>query len=151
MTQLVSVDSAAFVKQAIALDDEMELWEKQLPASWLYEVLSTSIADPASGFKEDVLKYRDLWTARIWSDYRWARISINGLIIRHSFKHDFMLVGDAARVCRALQINSKMAKGICNSISNEFNKRHQVVLERKFKGPVVCIVTFPSEFRQSFT
>ena len=69
------------IKDLIDIDDEFEQWEDSLDGYWLYKVERGPHLPPAAVFEGEYHDYYDMWVARIWNYYRWARILASQLIL----------------------------------------------------------------------
>lgn len=78
-------------------------------------------------------------TARVYSNYRWARILINELIWLNISKLSSFSVGNELQQRRSLEVISKMATDICCSVSSHF-RRHNIVNFRTKKVPPISAV-----------
>ncbi|KAF6804653.1 White-opaque regulator 1-like protein 2 [Colletotrichum sojae] len=60
------------------LDLEIALagWAAGLTGEWEYRVIHAAHLPPKAVFQGQYHKYHDVWTARIWNYYRWARILV---------------------------------------------------------------------------
>lgn len=73
--------TTAMIKNLIDMDDEFEQWEDSLDGYWLYKVEHGPHLPPAAVFEGEYHDYYDMWVARIWNYYRWARILVNQMIL----------------------------------------------------------------------
>jgi hypothetical protein len=80
--------------------------------------------------------YRDLWTARIWNNFRWARILVNELIVVHMAQlgSTCPVADEDTQRKRSLETISKMATDICSSVYSQFYK-HAIAEARLNRVP----------------
>jgi hypothetical protein len=118
------VDSSAVVREASQLEHELDHWKTSLPISWCYRVVR------ASERREDIYNgnihtYRDLWTARVWNNYRQTRIRVNEMILLQAGLLNNKEVISPDKVAlrrRGIAVISKMAEDICASVSCHFHQ-----------------------------
>jgi hypothetical protein len=118
-------ETSRTVQEALAIDAELEHWELSLPPSWRF-ITARSPDDSDIYFSDKCHIYQNLWSARIWNNYRWARIMVNEILLVHmaslgSFPYD----GCAQRV-QYLQTINRMATDICCSASSQFSGRNNL-------------------------
>lgn len=69
------------LRKLIELDAEFVKWEQSLDGVWLYKTVKAKHLSPAAIFDGEYHIYYDMWAARMWAHYRWARILINQTIV----------------------------------------------------------------------
>jgi hypothetical protein len=69
------------LQKLIQLDAEFVRWEQGLEGNWLYQTIKAKHLPPAAIFDGEYHIYYDMWAARIWGHYRWARILLNQTIV----------------------------------------------------------------------
>lgn len=73
--------TTATLQQMIELDSDFASWELGLKGPWLYRTETTQDLPPEAVFQGRHHVYFDLWFARMWGYYRWARILLNQMIL----------------------------------------------------------------------
>ncbi|KAG9255208.1 uncharacterized protein F5Z01DRAFT_635496 [Emericellopsis atlantica] len=73
--------TAATMQEAIDIEKGFEKWEDELDGHWLFTAEKTLHLPPAAVFQGEYHDYYDMWVARIWNYYRWARILANQQIL----------------------------------------------------------------------
>ena len=111
-------DSNIILREALLLDEDLEKWEMQLPQSWEYR-LGQHTEATAVMYQGVAHRYRDFWTARAYTHYRWCRILVNELLLTHL---GLFSSEDAAQRVKSLAIISRQAAEICSSVSIQFDK-----------------------------
>ncbi|KAK1968066.1 hypothetical protein LY78DRAFT_655604 [Colletotrichum sublineola] len=92
--------TANVLQQLLDLDSDMASWETALEGDWLYQTSHASHLPPKAVFGGEYHKYHDVWTARIWNYYRWARVLVNQNVLDLADKNpisSLSLVSAAAR------------------------------------------------------
>ncbi|KAK2042270.1 hypothetical protein LZ31DRAFT_526531 [Colletotrichum somersetense] len=92
--------TANVLQQLLDLDSDMASWENALEGAWLYETVHATHLPPKAVFEGEYHKYHDVWTARIWNYYRWARVLVNQNVLDLANKNpisSLSLVSAAAR------------------------------------------------------
>ncbi|OLN81620.1 White-opaque regulator 1-like protein 2 [Colletotrichum chlorophyti] len=69
--------AANVLQQLIDLNSDLALWEAGLQGEWTYQTVKASHLPAKAVFEGEYHLYTDVWTARIWNYYRWARILVN--------------------------------------------------------------------------
>lgn len=69
------------LQKLIQLDAEFVKWEQGLEGIWLYQTIKAKHLPPAAIFDGEYHIYYDMWAARMWGHYRWARILVNQTIV----------------------------------------------------------------------
>lgn len=75
------------VHQLLELDAAFADWEAGLGEIWPYRTTRAKHLPYAAAFDQEYHVYYDMWTARMWGHYRWARILINQTILELVEKH----------------------------------------------------------------
>ncbi|KAL3291943.1 peroxisomal adenine nucleotide transporter 1 [Colletotrichum asianum] len=73
--------TANVIQQLLELDADLSAWEAGLKGEWEYRVVHATHLPPKAVFQGEYHKYHDVWTARIWNYYRWARILVNQTLL----------------------------------------------------------------------
>jgi hypothetical protein len=118
------VDSSAVAQEASQLEIELDQWEKSLPENWHYSVVKSG------GKSDDIYDghfhlYRDLWTARVWNNYRLTRIRVNEMFLVHADllgNFGAFFDEDGAQRSKSLAMISKLAEDVCGSVSSQFRR-----------------------------
>ncbi|KAK1975513.1 hypothetical protein LZ30DRAFT_605466 [Colletotrichum cereale] len=69
--------TANVLQQLLDLESDLASWEAALEGDWLYETIHATQLSSKAVFEGEYHQYHDVWTARIWNYYRWARILVN--------------------------------------------------------------------------
>ncbi|KAF7923504.1 hypothetical protein EAE99_006763 [Botrytis elliptica] len=121
-TNLVEIVSAL-----ASLDGELEQWEANLPLDWNFTVRSRDLPD-GSSFNGKCHEYCDVWISRMFNHYRWMRILLNELLLKHLNRMTYLTSEHLVQKMKALKIINRMATDICTSISSYFD--HTTLVER---------------------
>ncbi|KAI9167330.1 SAGA-associated factor 73 [Paramyrothecium foliicola] len=73
--------TASTIQQLFAIDQSLEQWESSLHGPWLYRTKRDPTLPSKAVFQGDYHIYHDMWFARIWNHYRWARLLVNETIV----------------------------------------------------------------------
>ncbi|KAH6687532.1 hypothetical protein EV126DRAFT_432603 [Verticillium dahliae] len=65
------------IRQLLSLDTELGAWADSLEGQWLYRTEKAPDLPPRAVFRGEYHLYFDVWFARIWNYYRWARILVD--------------------------------------------------------------------------
>ncbi|KAK0711451.1 hypothetical protein B0H67DRAFT_555429 [Lasiosphaeris hirsuta] len=74
-----------FIREAQELDEQLSAWEQRQGGIWV--VTEERVGGSGDFFPADAVFegcyhiYTDMWTARVWTHYRWARIMVNQLLL----------------------------------------------------------------------
>ena len=112
-------DCNLIVQESLALDLELDEWEKQLPEKWQFTVKSTT-SNSEYIYNGELHEYKDPWILRIYNNYRWARILVNELVIVHQAQSGSFSSDDLLQKQRSLDLITKLATDICTSIYTMF-------------------------------
>lgn len=112
-------DPEAIIRSALICEAELEQWEQLLPDEWRPKITFPVESEP-SMYKDYYKAYRDLWTARIWGHYHWARILINEIILVQFNNLEWHMLDQQLQRDRCLQTISRIALDICNSVPSQF-------------------------------
>ncbi|KAI5460054.1 hypothetical protein BGZ63DRAFT_406001 [Mariannaea sp. PMI_226] len=69
------------LQKLLQLDADFVRWEQGLVDTWLYKRIQAPHLPSAAIFDGEYHIYYDMWAARMWAHYRWARILINQTIV----------------------------------------------------------------------
>ncbi|WQF75793.1 Putative zn(2)Cys(6) fungal-type DNA-binding domain-containing protein [Colletotrichum destructivum] len=92
--------TASVLQQLLDLESDLASWEAGLEGDWIYETINATHLPPKAVFEGEYHKYHDVWTARIWNYYRWARVLVNQNLLDLTNKNpvsSLSLVSAAAR------------------------------------------------------
>ncbi|CAM1502815.1 Fc.00g075910.m01.CDS01 [Cosmosporella sp. VM-42] len=123
------------LQQLLEADTAFATWERGLGEIWHYRTEDAEHLPPAAVFEGEYHGYYDMWVARIWAHYRWARILLNQTILDFAGTHPVSsksLVSGAERN-RRLEIIRKHAKDML--VSTPSHWRHPL-LDDKSQVPV---------------
>lgn len=73
--------TASILQQLLEQDAAFGDWQRKLGSTWQYRVEKTDQIPSAAVFESEYHVYYDLWAARIWGHYRWARTLLNQTIV----------------------------------------------------------------------
>ena len=85
--------TANVIKQLMEIDRDMEMWESERTGTWQVTVESVEGFPPEAIFRGKYHVYEDMWTARTWSHYRWARILIEQMILEFVERYPMSSLG----------------------------------------------------------
>lgn len=74
-------NTASTLQKMLDLDAEFSAWEDNLTGPWLYRTETSQLLPPMAVFQGEYHFYYDLFFARMWNHYRWARILLNEMIL----------------------------------------------------------------------
>jgi len=71
------------LRQLARLDQDLRAWESSVAAEaeWLFKRVRDYSLPRQAVFDGEYHVYNDLWTARLWNHYRWARVLTNQLML----------------------------------------------------------------------
>ncbi|KAF5527048.1 hypothetical protein CGCA056_v001171 [Colletotrichum aenigma] len=121
--------TANVIQQLLELDADLSAWEAGLKGEWEYRVVHATHLPPKAVFQGEYHKYHDVWTARIWNYYRWARILVNQTLLDLANQNpasSLSLLSAAARD-KLLKLIRKLAKDTLVSAPTHW--RHPVLDE----------------------
>ena len=113
-------ETSRTVQEALAIDAELEQWELSLPPSWRFITASPDNSDIYFSGKCHI--YQNLWSARIWNHYRWARIMVNEILLVHMASLGSFPFDGCAQLVQYRQTINRMATDICCSVSDQFSR-----------------------------
>jgi hypothetical protein len=74
--------SAEIVGSVLNIDAKLMTWATTLPPQYAYDIIS--IAEPSEEiFTDHYHRYRNLWIASVWNNYRCIRVLVNELLFVH--------------------------------------------------------------------
>lgn len=85
--------TANVIRQLLEIDRDMETWEAERTGSWLCTIKEVKGFPPEAVFRGQYHVYSDIWTARTWSHYRWARILIQEMILEFVERYPMSSLG----------------------------------------------------------
>jgi hypothetical protein len=110
-----SIAPTSIVNQLREFESELIIWARDLPRSWIFTTdHASSWAGPA-GIPPHV--YHDTWISRVWSHYRWIRISVHEAILEHLPRAPDQAISTiASQRLSSVSIIRHMAADICASV-----------------------------------
>ncbi|EPE32351.1 C6 zinc finger protein [Glarea lozoyensis ATCC 20868] len=117
------IDSSDVAEEASRLEIELGHWENSLPINWRFSVIPWS-QDSEDIYNGHIHVYQDLWTARVWNNYRQTRIRVNEMFLVHA--DSLRKLGkcsneDRVQRGRCLATISRIAEDTCASVSCQFH------------------------------
>ena len=111
-------NSADLIEQALQLDAELEKWERGAAGKWVFTLHDDAKLPPEASFHGQYHIYADMWAARIWSHYRWARILVNQMILEFvdTYPMSSLRIVSAAQQSRCLEDIRRLAQDVLVSI-----------------------------------
>lgn len=122
----------------LSLDTEFQEWDDGLTGSWRYHTKTASDLPPQAIFEGEYHVYHDLWFARMWNHYRWARILLNQMILdfaSHNPMSSLPLLSVLEQDTR-LQLIRRLSKDLLVSTPNHW--RHPLLVDKNtayFENP----------------
>jgi len=110
------LDPVVVAAMLLPIDEKLEKWRSELPASWQYK--SYTALDPTTSSSNtydsryDV--YADLWIASVWNSYRASRLLLHEHIMSMAIK--FGTVQDKEMLQTAARVLKIMVNEICHSV-----------------------------------
>lgn len=74
-------NTTSTLQKLMDLDADFVEWEQNLEGPWLYRTEKADHIPPEAVFQGHYHCYYDMWAARMWGHYRWARIIVNQAIV----------------------------------------------------------------------
>ncbi|KAI2671701.1 hypothetical protein LCP963914a_9630 [Penicillium roqueforti] len=71
--------SRAVVNSALLFEDELREWETHLPIHWSFAIKEPNTYEHT--FRGQYHVYANMWVARVFNHYRWARLLVNETIV----------------------------------------------------------------------
>lgn len=109
-------DARAVVDSALLFEDELRGWEAHLPVDWQFTVKESISCEYT--FHGQYHVYKDMWVARIFNHYRWARLLVNETIVSQISKMTRPTANDVIQRKRALHTVACMAIEICTGAAS---------------------------------
>lgn len=75
------------LRKLLELDFALGSWVTSLDGIWRYKTLQAPNLPPSAVFGGEYHVYHDLWVARVWNHYRWARILVNQVMLDMAAKY----------------------------------------------------------------
>jgi hypothetical protein len=137
-------DSNLIVQEALALDLELDEWDKELPETWRFTVKNTT-QNSKYTYNGQVHEYRDMWKLRVYNNYRWARIIINEVIIVHQAQSGSFCSENPLQKQRSLNVITKLATDLCTGVSSMLDRVSVWEAKRKAIPPIsgCFVILFP--------
>lgn len=115
-------DASAIIRNALLLEADLEEWRATLPPSWIYTTeISLESEGTFKGFNGQYHLYDSHWVAKMWDHYRWTRILVHELILKHLALLPSTLAEKYEQQKRSLIIISHLASDICSSAWSQLN------------------------------
>lgn len=127
--------TTSILQKLIDVDDHFIAWAQGLSGIWCYRTQHADHLPRAAIFQGEYHIYYDMWVARMWAHYRWARILLNQSILEFINSHPMSSLAliSAAERSRRFSIIQCLAKDTL--ISTPSHWRHPL-LDDKSPVPV---------------
>ncbi|KAK1756191.1 white-opaque regulator 1 [Echria macrotheca] len=141
------------LKQALEIERELDEWETRQQDPWLFreERVGGNFFPPDAVFEGCYHVYTDMWTARVWTNYRFARILVNQLLVeaieRFPTTAPSLLSADQQR--RSLDVIRRVARDTLVSTPTHYRhprleRRHRELVEKTSGGAEIGAVQIPT-------
>lgn len=76
-------ETSDILRQALKIEQDLDDWERRQEGHWLFreEHAKAGFFPSDAVFEGCYHVYADMWTARVWTNYRFARILVNQLLL----------------------------------------------------------------------
>ena len=111
------LDARAVVDSALLFEHELHEWETHLPTHWSFAIKESNTHEHT--FRGQYHVYADIWVARIFNHYRWARLLVNETIGSNISKMARPTAHDVIQRQQALDTISCMARDICAGTASQ--------------------------------
>jgi hypothetical protein len=108
-------DQEAICSAAIEMDRDLEAWRASLESNWSYTTVDAGDVSAGTYFDGKRHIYSNLWTARLWNNWRALRILLSRLILQNESASD---ASDSAQKSTSLTLMHQMSTEICISAAN---------------------------------
>ncbi len=78
---------AALFREVAKIDAAFDVWEQTASGRWLFSERRDNHLPPQACFRHRYHIYAEIWTARIWNYYRWARILTGQAMLEIASRH----------------------------------------------------------------
>ncbi len=121
------------VREALQLDSELAAWEIATSGEWQFSTLEDDSLPPAACFGHRYHIYSDVWIARVWNYYRWARILVCQTILDSAEKYPLSIAGlvTAAQQQHLLVTIRRLAEDILVSIPSHWHHPAMSLAQRE--------------------
>ena len=109
--------SRAVVNSALLFEDELREWETHLPIHWSFAIKEPNTYEHT--FRGQYHVYANMWVARVFNHYRWARLLVNETIVSQISKMARPTADDVIQRQQALDTISCMAGDICAGTASQ--------------------------------
>lgn len=75
------------LEKLLQIDTELQSWVESLDGIWRYKTQKAAGLPPSAVFEGEYHVYHDLWVARVWNHYRWARVLVNQVAVEVAGKY----------------------------------------------------------------
>ncbi|TAQ90317.1 hypothetical protein B7494_g1391 [Chlorociboria aeruginascens] len=138
------IDSETALSLLLALEAELERWDEELFPSSNISIVNTE-EEMEYHYQGQYLYYRDLGSARLYSNYRWARILVNEQILRDSTSVASHSPDHALQQKKSIKVISRLAAEICIDASGQLSRHCNPQVLYDFPPPIgnVFVLLFP--------
>jgi hypothetical protein len=121
--------TTSMIQQLVSVEQELANWEQGLQGLWLYRVAQAPQFPSEAVFQGEYHTYHDMWFARMWNHYRWARLLANQTIIelmdKNPISSSFIVFPDRNQ---RIEVIHTLARDIMISIPTHW--RHPLLGDR---------------------
>jgi hypothetical protein len=120
--------TADLIQKALDVDAGLEAWESSTSGKWTFEVGEGKLP-PEACFHGQYHLYSDMWTARTWNHYRWARALSIQTVLR--------LLSDYPKSARPLIFAAKQQR--CLSEVKRLAEDVMISIPSHYKHPILTL------------
>ena len=118
-------EACGIIRQALEIEVQLDTWEgRQQQGVWAFteERADHGFFPPGTVFEDSFHTYTNMWTARVWTNYRFARILVNQLLLEcvDRFPSSSLHLIKPAQQRRAYDVIKRIARDTLVSISTHY-------------------------------
>lgn len=141
------------LRETLEIEEQLDRWESNLDEMWQFteERMDDGFFPPDTVFEGCYHVYSDMWTARVWTNYRFARILVNQMLLESigRFPSTGPSLVSPSQQQRSLDVISRVARDTLVSVSTHYRhprlgRAQCEVLEKTQGGAGIGAVQIPT-------
>jgi len=117
-------EACGIIRQALEIEVQLDTWEGRQQGVWAFteERADRGFFPPGTVFEDSFHTYANMWTARVWTNYRFARILVNQLLLESvdRFPLSSLHLFKAAQQRRSYDVIKRIARDTLVSIPTHY-------------------------------
>ncbi|KAK5654099.1 hypothetical protein OQA88_7530 [Cercophora sp. LCS_1] len=146
-------ETASVLREALDIEKHLDSWERNQAGIWVVveEQVEGDFFPADAVFEGSYHAYADMWTARVWTNYRFARILVNQLLLEaiERFPGSSLPIVSAEQQQKSYDVIKRVSRDTLVSIPTHYRhprlkRQHRELIEKTRGGAGIGAAQIPT-------